>query len=70
MSKDTLICKRRTDPQIQNLEALWIEIVVILIGGFYRAPNSSADYYTLLNETIDRAHNTDIPDISIDSLCA
>ena len=67
--RDTLTCKRRTDLELQNLEAVWIEIVVktkkILIGGFYRAPNSNADYFTLLDESIDRAHNTNIPDIVV-----
>ena len=65
--RDTLTCKRRTDLELENLEAVWIEIVVkskkILIGGFYRAPNSTADYFTLLDESIDRAHNTNMPDL-------
>ena len=64
--RDTLICKRRTDLEIQNLEAVFIEIVVKtkkkFIGGFYRAPNRDADHFTLLNESIHRAHNTNIPD--------
>ena len=37
----------------------------ILIGGFYRPPNSTADYFTILSESIDRAYNTNIPDIVI-----
>ena len=37
----------------------------ILIGGFYRPPNSTADYLTFLRERIDRAYNTNIPDIVI-----
>ena len=67
--RETLTCKRRTDLELQNLKAVWIEIVVktkkILIGGFYRAPNSNADYFTLLDESINRAHNTNIPDIVV-----
>ena len=58
-----------SDLELQNLEAVWIEIGVktkkILIDVFYRAPNSNADYFTLLNESIDRAHNTNIPDIVV-----
>ena len=67
--RDTLTCKRRIDLKLQNLEAVWIEIVVKtktnFIGGFYRAPKSYAEYFTLLNESIDRAHNTNIPDIVV-----
>ena len=67
--RDTLTCKCRTDLELQNLEAIWIEIVVktknILTGGLYPAPNSNADYFTLLNESIDSAHNTNIPDIVV-----
>ena len=37
----------------------------ILIGGFYRPPNSTADYFRILSESIDRAYNTSIPDIVI-----
>ena len=37
----------------------------ILIGGFYRPSNSTADYFTILRERIDRAYNTNIPDIVI-----
>ena len=33
--------------------------------GFYRPPNSTADYFTILSESIDRAYNTNIPDIVI-----
>ena len=65
---DTLTCKRGTDLELQNLEAVWIEIVVKTKNShwwFYRAPNSTADYFTLLNKSIDRAHNTNIPDIVV-----
>ena len=37
----------------------------VLIGGFYRPPNSSADYSYLISESIDRAHNTILNDIII-----
>ena len=37
----------------------------VLIGGLYRPPNSTADYFTILSESIDSAYNTNIPDIVI-----
>ena len=68
--RQSLVCKlRRTDLEINNLEAVWLKICVrskeIWIGGFYRPPNSTADYFTILSESIDRAYNTNIPDIVI-----
>ena len=39
--------KHRTDLQIVNLEAVWVEVHIknktILVGGFYRPPNASDD---------------------------
>ena len=67
--RDTNLCRRRTDLELRDLEAVWMEVTVrakkILIGGFYRPPNSSADYFHLISESIDRAHNTNLNDIII-----
>ncbi|MEW8545738.1 MAG: reverse transcriptase domain-containing protein, partial [Candidatus Thiodiazotropha sp.] len=67
--RDTLLCKRRSDLEIQGLEAVWVEIRVkskkVLIGGFYRPPNSNTRYFELINESIDRAYNSNILDIII-----
>ena len=45
-----------------KLEAIWIEISVhnksLLLGGFYRPPNATNDYWTLVEESIDKAYNT------------
>ncbi|MCG7879157.1 MAG: reverse transcriptase domain-containing protein, partial [Candidatus Thiodiazotropha endolucinida] len=47
----------------------WVEIQVkskrILVGGFYRPPNSSPEYFNLIKESIDRAYNTNLSDIII-----
>lgn len=55
--------------EVRGLEAVWVEIQVkskrVLIGGFYRPPNSNTDYFNLLTESIDRAYNTNIVDIII-----
>ena len=67
--RDSFFCKRRSDLELQGLEAVWVEIRVksrnILIGGFYRPPNSNTGYFELINESIDRAYNTNIVDIII-----
>ena len=67
--RDALPSKRRTDLEIPGLEALWIEIQTqsktVLVGGFYRPPNSNADSFTSINESIDMAYCTDIRDIIV-----
>ena len=67
--RETLTCKQRQDLEINGLEAKWVEIIVksrkILIGAFYRPPNSTVDYFNLIFESIDRAFNTNITDIII-----
>ena len=67
--RDTLPSKRRTDLEIPGLEAVWVEIQIqsktVLVGGFYRPPNSNADYFTSINESIDLAYSTDIRDIIV-----
>ncbi|MCG8113671.1 MAG: reverse transcriptase domain-containing protein [Candidatus Thiodiazotropha taylori] len=67
--RDTLSCKRRPDLEIYSVESVWLELQVkskrILIGGFYRPPNSNQDHFTLIKESIDKACNTNIADIVI-----
>ena len=68
-ARDTLSYKRRKDLEINGLEAVWIEIMIkskkVLVGGIYRPPNSNSDYFNLILESTDRAHNTNIHDIII-----
>ena len=67
--RDTILCKRRADLEVHGLEAVWVELQIkrkrILVGGFYKPPNSNSDYFDLLKESVDRACSTDIPDIII-----
>ena len=67
--RDTLSCKRRNVIEINGLDAVWNEVTIkskkVLVGGIYRPPNSNSDYFNLILENIDRAHNTNIPDIII-----
>ena len=63
------MCQRRTDLELRGLEAVLIEIQVksrkVLIGGFYRPPNSNTAYCDLISESTDRAYDTNITDIYI-----
>ena len=67
--RDAYLCRRRADLELRDLEAVWMEVNVrtkkVLIGGFYGPPYSSADYFHLISESLDRAHNTNINDIII-----
>ena len=67
--RDTIPYKRRIDLELRDVEAVWVELQVncknILVGGFYKPPNISPDYFEMLKESIDRACNTDIIDIII-----
>ena len=68
-TRDSIQSKRRTDLEMQDLEAVWVEITVkskkILIGGFYRLPHSNTDYFNKINESNDRAYDTNMVDILI-----
>ena len=67
--RDTLFCKQRPDLEIQGLECTWVEIQIkskkVLVGEFYRPPNSSPDYFDFIKESVDRAYNTNLSDIII-----
>ena len=67
--RDTFLCNRRDDLEIRGLEAVWVEVKVkgkyILVGGFYRPPNSKNAYFNLITESFDRACNIGINDIII-----
>ncbi|WP_419611672.1 reverse transcriptase domain-containing protein [Thiolapillus sp.] len=60
--KNNLFCKPRPDLQVNDLEAVWVETKInqesLLIGSFYRSPNSRANYWELINDSIRKANNT------------
>ena len=60
--KNTIHCRARPDLHVPNLEAVWVEIRLnqegILIGSFYRPPNSSVDYWRLIRDSIRKADST------------
>ena len=60
--KNSLICKERHDLSIPQLEAVWIETKIgqdkLLIGSFYRPPNSKSDYWNLIDQSIKIVSST------------
>ena len=54
--KSGIFYKRRSDLEINGIECIWIEVVLnkksLLFGLFYRPPNSSADVYSNIEESI------------------
>ena len=67
--KDTLFYRRRNDLEPIGIECLRIEIIIkhkkILFGLFYRAPNSAANYYVSIEDSISLAVDTGMNDIII-----
>ena len=60
--KNSLICKERYDLSIPQLEAVWIETKIgqdkLLIGSFYRPPNSKSEYWDLIDQSIKNVSST------------
>ncbi|MEW8548321.1 MAG: endonuclease/exonuclease/phosphatase family protein, partial [Candidatus Thiodiazotropha sp.] len=67
--KNNLHTRRRNDLEMQNLECVWVEITThhkkILIGTFYRPPNSPNDTMAQIENSIGLATDTNIQDILI-----
>ena len=67
--KENIYYKRREDLEIRGVENIWIEIANnhrrILFGLFYRQPNSGANYFNDIEDSIALAVDTGIPDIII-----
>ena len=61
-TRSTAICKERPDMNIPGLEAVWVESKIgeniILVGSFYRPPDSPVAYWNLIDESIKKAANT------------
>lgn len=67
--KEGLHYKRREDLEIRNIENIWIELANcrkhILVGLFYRPPNSDASYITNIEDSIGLAIDTGISEVII-----
>ncbi len=60
---------RRPDLEPQDIECVWVEIPLqqnkILIGTFYRPPNSNQNVMTSIERSIDLAMDTGIPNVIV-----
>lgn len=68
--KSNLHYKRRYDLELNRVENIWIELRLennkrVLIGLFYRAPNSNTLYNNDIEDSISLAVDTDINDIIV-----
>ena len=62
--KKHLFCRDRPDLFIHGLEAVWVETKLnqesLLIGCFYRSPNTNVDYWNLIKKSIKRVNDTGV----------
>ena len=67
--RDIIPSKRRQDLEVVNIECLWVELTInkkkILFGVFYRPPDSGAEAWDLISQSIENAINTGIDKIII-----
>ena len=67
--KEGLHYRRRQDLEPKGIECLWIEIINkhkhVLFGLFYRPPNSDANYYSTIEDSIHLAVDTGLNDIIV-----
>ena len=67
--KERIHYKRRNDLELQNIESIWIEVANsrkhILVGLFYRPPNSDSTYLSNIEDSIGLAIDTGINDMII-----
>ena len=78
--KEGICCVRRPDLEIHTVESIWLEIKFrcnkrMLVGVFYRPPNSDINYFNKIEDSIGLAKDTGINDIvitgdfNLNSLC-
>ena len=64
MLKNNIPCKRKTDLEVDRVEYVRLEIRLknetVLLGTFYRAPNSSIDVHNKIESSIDLVFDTNI----------
>ena len=66
--KEGICYKRRNDLKIRGIECIWIELIhnqKHILGLFYRPPNSDAQYFSNIEDSIALATDTGISDIII-----
>lgn len=61
--------KRRADLEMNNIECIWLEITIqhrkLLIGTFYRPPNSTNEILTSIENSIGLAYDTNIHNVLV-----
>ena len=66
---NNIFSKRRNDLEIPNIECVWVEHFShgkkLLVGTFYRPPNSTAAIFTAIEDPIGLATDTNAYDILI-----
>lgn len=67
--KENIFSKRRPELIMPDIESVWIEVSTrhkkLLLGTFYRAPNSPADALTSIENSIGLAYDTNISNILV-----
>ena len=67
--RDGITATERPDLSVNGVEAIWIEIQLsrkkLLVGGFYRPPNSNNNHWNLMEHSFDQAFNQTVADILI-----
>ena len=68
-AKQNVHSRRRQDIELANIECQWIEVSThnkkIILGTFYRPPNSTQDVLTSIEDLISLAYDTNIQNILI-----
>ena len=67
--KEGIHYKRCNDLELRHIESIWIEVANshkrVLVGFFYRSPNSDAAYLSSIEDSVDLTTDTGISDIII-----
>lgn len=67
--RKNFVVKRRKDLEVRNIESVWLELKLksqkLLLGTFYRPPNTNNQYWNLIQLSIELAFNTGIANILI-----
>lgn len=67
--KDNVHVKRRQDLELPSVESVWVELhvsgTVLLLGAFYRPPNSPSSLWQDIEHSIDLAFSTNYSNIVI-----
>ena len=67
--RDGIYAEQKHDLSIEGVEALWVELKLgknkILLGGFYRPPDSNNDQWLLMEQSLDQAFDKSYDNIIV-----